>query len=157
MNRCWDRGLVPQGGGSTNGVMMSRIEGNEWRSREGMSCEELNKQLEPFKLMVFDEETEDVWATLVLWLSEDYKQNVFDTRQEEGFVGNGYDWNSLANVFLEENIPELMEVLSFDSEEGLFSIGSEDVEAVKKFAIGFKVLCDDESEMVDLFSRAILD
>lgn len=157
MNRCWDRGLVPQGGGSTNGVMMSRIEGNEWRSREGMSYEELNKQLEPFKLMVFDEKTEDVWATLVLWLSEDYKQNVFDTRQEEGFVGNGYDWNSLANVFLEENIPELMEVLSFDSEEGLFSIGSEDVEAVKKFAIGFKALCDDESEMVDLFSRAILD
>ena len=118
-----------------------------------MSYEELNKQLEPFKLMVFDEETEDVWATLVLWLSEDYKQNVFDTRQEEGFVGNGYDWNSLANVFLEENIPELMEVLSFDSEEGLFSIGSEDVEAVKKFAIGFKALCDDESEMVDLFTR----
>ena len=54
-------------------------------------------------------------------------------------------------------MPELMEVLSFDSEAGLFSIGSEDVEAVKKFAIGFKALCDDESEMVDLFSRAILD
>ena len=122
-----------------------------------MSYEELNRQIEPFKLMVFDEETEDVWATLVLWLNEDYKQNVFDTRQEEGFVGNGYDWNSLAVVFLEENMPELMEVLSFDSEAGLFSIGSEDVEAVKMFAIEFKALCDDESEMVDLFSRAILD
>ena len=46
-----------------------------------------------------------------------------------------------------------MEVLSFDSEAGLFSIGSEDVESVKKFAIGFKALCDDESEMTDLFSR----
>ena len=122
-----------------------------------MSYEEFNKQLEPFKLMVFDEGTEDVWATLVLWLNEEYKQNVFDTRQEEGFVGNGYDWNSLATVFLEEKMPELMEVLSFDSEAGLFAIGSEDVEAVKKFAIGFKALCDDESEMTDLFSRAILD
>ena len=119
-----------------------------------MSYEEINKQLEPFKLMVFDEGTEDVWATLVLWLNEDYKQNVFDTRQEEGFVGNGYDWNSLATVFIEE---ELMEVLSFDSEAGLFSIGSEEVEAVKKFALGFKAMCDDESEMTDLFSRAILD
>lgn len=48
-----------------------------------MSYEELNKQLEPFELMVFDEWTEDVWATLVLWLNEDYKQNVFDTRKEE--------------------------------------------------------------------------
>ncbi len=122
-----------------------------------MSYEELNKQLEPFKLMVFDEETEDVWATLVLWLNEDYKQNVFDTRQEEGFIGNGYDWNSLAAVFLEEKMSELVDALSFDSEAGLFSIGSEDVEAVKKFALGFKAMCDDEREMMDLLSRAILD
>lgn len=122
-----------------------------------MSYEEINKQLEPFKLMVFDERTEDVWATLVLWLNEDYKQNVFDTRQEEGFVGNGYDWNSLVTVFLEEKMPELMQVLSFDSEAGLFSIGSEDVESVKRFAIGFKAVCDEESEMMDLLSRAILN
>ena len=122
-----------------------------------MSYEDLNKQLEPFKLMVFDEGTEDVWATLVLWLNEDYKQNVFDTRQEEGFLGNGYDWNSLATVFLEEKMPELVDALSFDSEARLFSIGSEDVEAVKKFAVGFKAMCDDESEMTDLLSRAILD
>ena len=122
-----------------------------------MSYEELNKQLEPFKLMVFDEETEDVWATLVLWLNEDYKQNVFDTRQEDGFIGNGYDWNSLAAVFLEEKMPELVDALSFDSEAGLFSIGSEDVEVVKKFALGFKAMCDDDSEMTDLLSRAILD
>ena len=122
-----------------------------------MSYEDINKQLEPFKLMVFDEGTEDVWATLVLWLNEDYKQNVFDTRQDDGFLGNGYDWNSLATVFLEEKMPELIDALSFDSEEGLFSIGSEDVEAVKKFAIRFKALCDDESEMMDLLSRATLD
>ena len=122
-----------------------------------MSYEDLNKQLEPFKLMVFDEGTEDVWATLVLWLNEDYKQNVFDTRQDDGFLGNGYDWNSLATVYLEEKMPELVDALSFDSEEGLFSIGSEDVEAVKKFAIRFKALCDDESEMTDLLSRATLD
>ena len=122
-----------------------------------MSYEDLNKELEPFKLMVFDEGTEDVWATLVLWLNEDYKQNVFDTRQDDGFLGNGYDWNSLATVFLDEKMPELLDALSFDSEAGLFSIESEDVEAVKKFAIGFKALCDDESEMTDLLSRAILD
>ena len=122
-----------------------------------MSYEDLNEQLEPFKLMVFDEGTEDVWATLVLWLNEDYKQNVFDTRQEEGFLGNGYDWNSLATFFLEEKMPELVDALSFDSEAGLFSIGSEDVEAVKKFAVGFKALFDDESEMTDLLSRATLD
>ena len=80
MEKCWDRVGALYGSGSTNGVMMSRIEENEMRSRRWMSYEDLNKQLEPFKLMVFDEGTEDVWATLVLWLNEDYKQNVFDTR-----------------------------------------------------------------------------
>ena len=54
-------------------------------------------------------------------------------------------------------MPELVDALSFDSEAGLFSIGSEDVEAVKKFAVEFKALCDDETEMADLLSRAILD
>ena len=54
-------------------------------------------------------------------------------------------------------MPELMEVLSFDSEAGMFAIGSEEVEAVKQFAIGFKALCDDESEMTNLFRRATLD
>ena len=122
-----------------------------------MSYEDLNKQLEPFKFMVFDEGTEDVWATLVLWLNEDYKQNVFDTRQEDGFIGNGYDCNSLATVFQEEKMPQLVDALSFVSDAGLFSIGSEDVEAVKKLAVGFKALFDDESEMTDLLSRATLD
>ena len=122
-----------------------------------MSYEELNKQLQPFNFMVFDEGTQDVWPSLVLWLNEDYKQNVFDTRKEEGFIGNGYDWNSLAIVFLEEKMPELVDILSFDSDEGLFSIGSEEVEAVKRFALGFKAMCDDGTEMTDLISRALLD
>ena len=81
-------------------------------------------------------------------------KNVFDTRQEEGFLGNGYDWNSLATVFLEEKMPELVDALSFDSEAGLFSIGSEDVEAVKKFAVGFKALCDMRLKWQTLLSRA---
>ena len=157
MDWCWEKVCARHGGSSTNGRLTGRIEENELRSRSGCRTKILNKQLEPFKLMVFDEGTEDVWATLVLWLNEDYKQNVFDTRQEEGFLGNGYDWNSLATVFLEEKMPELVDALSFDSEAGLFSIGSEDVEAVKKFALGFKAMCDDDSEMMDLLSRATLD
>lgn len=146
-----------QGAGSTNKVLTGRIEEIEIRSCCWMPYEELNKQLESFKFMVFDEGTQDEWASLVLWLNEDYKQNVFDTRKEEGFIGNGYDWNSLAIVFLEEKMPELVDILSFDSDEGLFSIGSEEVEAVKRFALGFKAMCDDDTEMTDLISRGILD
>ncbi|PUV24565.1 Imm51 family immunity protein [Sphingobacterium athyrii] len=38
----------------------------------------------------------------------EYKIEIFQPREEEGFEGNGYDWSSLANVFLEEQIPELI-------------------------------------------------
>lgn len=29
----------------------------------------------------------------------DYKNELFKTREDEGFEGNGYDWTSLARVF----------------------------------------------------------
>jgi len=35
MDWCWDRVGARYGGGSTNGMMMSRIEENEMRSRSG--------------------------------------------------------------------------------------------------------------------------
>ncbi len=55
--------------------------------------------------------TEDVWNTRAL-ANEDFKQNVFDTRLEEGFAGMGMI-GSLATVFLEEKMPELVDALSF--------------------------------------------
>lgn len=38
----------------------------------------------------------------------EYKTEIFETRAEEGFEGNGYDWASLAKVFLEEKQPNLL-------------------------------------------------
>ena len=37
----------------------------------------------------------------------EYKQELFETREEEGFEGNGYDWCALAKAFLKEYMPEL--------------------------------------------------
>ncbi|MCY7169950.1 Imm51 family immunity protein [Streptococcus mitis] len=45
---------------------------------------------------------------------------MFDTREEEGFEGNGYDWESLALVFLEEKMPELSDAIYFDPEGSMF-------------------------------------
>ena len=36
----------------------------------------------------------------------EYKQELFETREEEGFEGNGYDWCALAKAFLKEYIKE---------------------------------------------------
>ncbi|MGE7913047.1 immunity 51 family protein [Lysinibacillus xylanilyticus] len=95
-------------------------------------------------------------ASLCLDVGE-YKQELFDIRSEEGFEGNGYDWNSLALVFLEEKMPDLKDLVNFDSEAGMFCAYSSDKKALEKFAISFKNTCEDESIVTDLFSRAELD
>lgn len=86
-----------------------------------------------------------------------YKDEIFEQRSEEGFEGNGYDWGSLARVFLEEKHPKLSEKISFDPEAGMYCVYSSDKEALKEFSIKFKEACENESLINDLFSRAELD
>ncbi|QPQ30386.1 immunity 51 family protein [Lysinibacillus sp. JNUCC 51] len=95
-------------------------------------------------------------ASLCLDVGE-YKQEVFDTRADEGFEGGGYDWESLAIVFLEEKMPELKGIVNFDSEASMFCAYSTDKKALEQFAISFKNTCEDEATITDLFSRAELD
>lgn len=86
-----------------------------------------------------------------------YKAEVFAVREEEGFEGNGYDWASLAAVFLEERMPELDGIVQFDPEAGMFCAYSSDGEAMVAFATAFKRACEDDELIRDLFSRAELD
>ncbi len=87
----------------------------------------------------------------------EYKTEIFQTREEEGFEGNGYDWASLAKVFLEEQKPEFIDVVKFDPEDSMFCTYSHDTEALKTFIVSFKEACENENLIQDLFSRAILD
>ena len=80
----------------------------------------------------------------------EYKAEIFQTREEEGFEGSGYDWGSLAKVFLEE-------VVKFDPEAGMFCAYSSNHDALKSFIIAFKEACENETLIQDLFSRAELD
>lgn len=86
-----------------------------------------------------------------------YKTEVFAAREEEGFEGNGYDWASLAAVFLEEKMPALAGVVQFDPEAGMFCAYSSDGDALIAFATAFKQACEDDALIRDLFSRAELD
>lgn len=43
----------------------------------------------------------------------EYKQELFETREEEGFEGNGYDWCALAKAFLKDTSSELCHWLHF--------------------------------------------
>ena len=67
----------------------------------------------------------------------EYRQEVFDTREDEGFEGNGYDWASLAWVFLEEKMPELAMLSTLILKEVMFCAYSSKVDALAKFALEF--------------------
>lgn len=86
-----------------------------------------------------------------------YLQEVFETRAEEGFEGSGYDWENLAQVFLEEKCPSLREKIGFDPEASMFCAYSKDKEALADFILQFKSACEDKPLILDLFSRAELD
>lgn len=86
-----------------------------------------------------------------------YLQEVFDTRAEEGFIGNGYDWSSLAQVFLNEKCADLKEKVNFDPEADMFCAYSKDKEALAEFIVRFKKACEDHALITDLFSRAEFD
>ena len=86
-----------------------------------------------------------------------YKSEIFITRDQEGFEGNGYDWTSLAKVFLDEQKPELKKDIRFDPEAGMFCAYSSNENALKDFIISFKNTCENDQIILDLFSRAELD
>lgn len=89
--------------------------------------------------------------------ADQYLQEVFHTRADEGFEGNGYDWGSLAQVFLQEKHPELLEKIRFDPETDMFCAYSEDMGALADFISRFKAACENKPLILDLFSRAELD
>lgn len=119
--------------------------------------ENINGKIAPFNLLVYDEDPQNVRGSLIYYPDGEYRQEVFDTREDEGVEGNGYDWASLALVFLEEKIPELSEAIDFDPEGSMFCAYSSNIDALATFALGFKEFCDDSESMIDLFSRAELD
>lgn len=87
----------------------------------------------------------------------EYKDDVFQTREDEGFEGNGYDWGSLAQVFLNEKMPELIDTIKFDPEADMFCAYSSNPDALKTFIVSFKDACENNELIHDLFSRAELD
>ena len=96
--------------------------------------ENINEKISPFNLLVYDEDPQNVRGSLIYYPDGEYRQEVFDTREEEGFEGNGYDWESLALVFLEEKMPELSDAIDFDPEGSMFCAYSSKVDALAKFA-----------------------
>jgi Immunity protein 51 len=81
--------------------------------------------------------------------------HIFEERSD-GWLGNGYDWTSIARVVVDERLPDLRKDLVFDPEAGMFvAIGP--VEAIKRLGEEMKRVFDDEASIRDLLGRAELD
>ncbi len=115
------------------------------------TSEKFQRKIEPFKFS----STEDQY-TLFLEAGSGYLTDLFESRSDEGFVGNGYDWESLAEIFLAEIYEGEDDSFEFDSEADTFVVYSEDGESLADFALAFKEACEDEGLIADLFSRAEL-
>ncbi|WP_138751363.1 Imm51 family immunity protein [Paenibacillus sinopodophylli] len=113
---------------------------------------EVNKKINPFGLVAHNNGS----ISMILSVGK-YKHHIFQARAEEGFEGNGYDWGSLAAVFLEEKMPHLVDTVRFDPEADMFAAYTHNREAILSFAIAFKEACEDDALINDLFSRAELD
>jgi Immunity protein 51 len=84
------------------------------------------------------------------------KSHIFEEREAEGWMGNGYDWNSLAQVVVAEQLPEFADELSFDPEAGMFSaIG--DRLSLEKLGTKMCAMFHSDEAIRDILSRAELD
>lgn len=116
-----------------------------------MSSRDFEKSIEPF----FWSEQADS-ASVCLTVGH-YKSEVFEARAAEGFEGTGYDWASLAKVFLEEQWPQFTGVVKFDPEGSMYCAYSSNKAALQQFTLAFKEAVEDEAVVHDLLSRAELD
>ena len=82
------------------------------------------------------------------------KTRIFEER--EGWLGNGYDWTSIAEVLVAERLPHLKNSLSFDPEAGTF-VAAGPLPAVKSLAEQMVLVFHDDAQLRDLLSRAVLD
>lgn len=113
--------------------------------------EEFKKEIAPFFWV------EQQNGASVCLNAGEYLQEIFDARAEEGFEGSGYDWASLAQVFLEERCPDLQGKIGLDPESGMFCAYSKEKDDLADFILRFKKACEDQPLIADLFSRAELD
>lgn len=86
-----------------------------------------------------------------------FKSEIIQSRADEGFEGNGYDWASLASAYIDKKLPELAELIQFNSEADMFCAYSEDAVALKQFILSFKPALDNTKLMIEIFSDADMD
>ncbi|MDE6004600.1 MAG: immunity 51 family protein [Oscillospiraceae bacterium] len=116
------------------------------------TSEEFKRKIEPFQW-----DSNNGQYTFYLEIRNGYLTEIFQKRADEGFLGNGYDWEALVEIFLAEIYEGDDDSFEFDSEADTFIVYSEDGNALADFALTFREACNDLDLIADLFSRAELN
>jgi len=108
-------------------------------------------QIKPFLWHIHD----DGSASITLNKSDNYKKALFKTREKEGFEGSGDDWEALAKGFVDRICPDMKQIIEYDSEHLMFCAYSKDILALKCFITEFKVACENDALISDIFSSVV--
>jgi hypothetical protein len=76
--------------------------------------------------------------------------------EHDGWLGNGYDWTSVARTAVAEQLPHLQAALSFDPEAGMFAAYGPRP-AVQSLAATMSAVFHDAGKLRDLLARSELD
>jgi len=103
--------------------------------------EKINEKIEPFRWVDHGDS-----VSLCHDVSQ-FRDEIFNSKPDHDYFivkGGGNDWEFLAQLFIDEHMPELRKDIYFDSESGMFCAYSENAEALGHFALEFRKTFDDE-------------
>ncbi|PFH10995.1 immunity protein 51 of polymorphic toxin system [Collimonas sp. PA-H2] len=83
------------------------------------------------------------------------KAYIFKERAEEGWTGNGLDWNSVAQLVIAERLPKLADQFKYDSNVGFFYV-SGTIASLTLLGYTLKIAFDDDHVLRDILFRAKL-
>lgn len=143
--------------GAVEKVFRLQMQYNNFLSEDAPSIPDitLNKretkkaEFEPF---IFFRNDNGIY-TITLEADGEYRQQIFDEFKDDGWLGNGTDWESLAMYYLENNMNEALEQIEFDSEAGMFAAYSKKCRIFKKFLKGFKEACENDEIMREMLKN----
>ena len=83
------------------------------------------------------------------------KAHIFKERAEEGWTGNGCDWNAVAQAIIAERFPQLANEVIFESNTNLLLI-SGTTTSLTVLGHALKIVFDDDHILRDILFRAKL-
>lgn len=95
-------------------------------------------------------QNDDGEYTVALYAEDEYKTDDFEDHE---LIGNGDDWQMLAEAFIKMEMPEVEGEIKFDPEADMFFAYCDSKETLTKFVAGLKEACEDDAKLKALLKK----